>query len=100
MKKQIWKPGNMLYPFAGCVGRMSEMLTGIPNLLTVAWTGTVCTNPPMLYISVRPERYSYDLIRESRGIYGESDDREVGKSDGLLRCTFGTEMWTNGKKPI
>lgn len=38
---------------------------GRSNLLTVAWTGTVCTNPPMLYISVRPERFSYDLIKES-----------------------------------
>lgn len=35
------------------------------NLVTVAWTGTICTNPPMLYISVRPERYSYGLIKES-----------------------------------
>ena len=33
------------------------------NLLTVAWTGTLCTNPPMCYISVRPERHSYDIIR-------------------------------------
>lgn len=36
-----------------------------PNIITVAWAGTVCTNPPMLSISVRPERYSYDIIRES-----------------------------------
>ncbi len=36
-----------------------------PNILTVAWTGTVCTNPAMLYISVRPERYSYDIIKET-----------------------------------
>ncbi len=34
------------------------------NLITVAWTGTICTQPPMLYISVRPERYSYDIIKE------------------------------------
>lgn len=35
------------------------------NILTVAWTGTVCTNPAMLYISVRPERYSYSIIKET-----------------------------------
>ena len=34
------------------------------NLITVAWVGTICTNPPMLYISVRPERFSYNLIKE------------------------------------
>ena len=33
------------------------------NMLTVAWTGTICTDPAMCYISVRPERYSYDMIR-------------------------------------
>ena len=60
MAKEIWKPGNMLYPLpavlVSCAGR-----DGRDNLVTVAWTGTVCTNPPMLSISVRPERYSYDL---------------------------------------
>ncbi|VFB12878.1 flavin reductase domain protein FMN-binding protein [Bacteroides heparinolyticus] len=35
------------------------------NILTVAWTGTICTNPPMCYISVRPERYSYDIIKRN-----------------------------------
>lgn len=37
----------------------------VSNILTVAWTGTLCTNPPMAYIAVRPERHSYPLIRES-----------------------------------
>lgn len=62
--KQIWKPGNMLYPLPAVMvscKRPGER----PNILTVAWTGTVCTNPPMLYISVRPERYSYSVIRET-----------------------------------
>jgi len=39
---------------------------GRPNIITVAWTGIVCTRPPMAYISVRPERYSYEIIKESR----------------------------------
>ena len=64
MKKQIWKPGNMLYPLPAVLVGCGDA-AGNTNLLTVAWTGTVCTNPPMLYISVRPERYSYDLIRKS-----------------------------------
>ena len=64
MKKQIWKPGNMLYPLPAVLVGCGDA-DGNTNLLTVAWTGTVCTNPPMLYISVRPERYSYDLIRKS-----------------------------------
>ena len=64
MAKQEGKPGNMLYPLPAVMvscQRPGEK----PNIITVAWTGTVCTNPPMAYISVRPERYSYDIIRET-----------------------------------
>ncbi|MCI8373632.1 MAG: flavin reductase family protein [Lachnospiraceae bacterium] len=58
MEKQIWKPGNMLYPLPAVLVSLVDR-DGKPNILTVAWTATVCTNPPMLSISVRPERYSY-----------------------------------------
>ncbi|MDD5948962.1 MAG: flavin reductase family protein [Lachnospiraceae bacterium] len=63
-QKQHWKAGNMLYPIPAVLvscQRPGEK----PNAITVAWTGTVCTNPPMVYISLRPERYSYDIIRET-----------------------------------
>lgn len=62
--KEFWKAGNMLYPVPAVMvscGRENEE----PNIITVAWTGTICTNPAMLYISVRPERYSYDIIKET-----------------------------------
>ena len=62
--KQSWKPGTMIYPLPAVlvsVGATEEEY----NLFTVAWTGTVCTNPPMCYISVRPERYSYEIIRRT-----------------------------------
>lgn len=65
MSKEIWKPGNMLYPLPAVMvscGRKG----GKANIITVAWTGTVCTNPAMLYISVRPERYSYSIIKETK----------------------------------
>lgn len=62
--KTSWKPGNMLYPLpavlVSCRNRQGE-----DNVLTVAWTGTVCSDPAMLYISVRPERYSYSMIKET-----------------------------------
>lgn len=64
MGKQVWKPGNMLYPVPAVMvscGRPQEK----PNIITVAWAGTVCTNPPMLSVSVRPERYSYDIIKDT-----------------------------------
>ncbi len=63
-KKEYWRAGNMLYPLPAVMvscRRGNEK----PNIITVAWTGTVCSDPAMVYISVRPERYSYDIIRES-----------------------------------
>lgn len=65
MAKQSWKPGNMLYPVPAVMvscQRENEK----PNIITVAWAGTICTNPAMLSISVRPERYSYNIIKETK----------------------------------
>lgn len=64
MAKQIWKPGNMLYPLPAVMVSVADK-EGNPNIITVAWAGTVCTNPPMVSISVRPERYSYHMIHET-----------------------------------
>lgn len=64
MSKECWKPGNMLYPLPAVMVSCAEEGKK-DNIITVAWTGTVCTNPPMAYISVRPERYSYDMIKNS-----------------------------------
>ena len=64
MEKQEWKPGNMLYPLPAVMVSCADA-EGKTNILTVAWTGTVCTNPPMLSISVRPERYSCHMIQET-----------------------------------
>lgn len=64
MAKQTWKPGNMVYPLPAVMVSVGDK-NGETNIVTVAWTGTICTNPAMLYISVRPERYSYHMIKES-----------------------------------
>ena len=63
-KKESWKAGNMLYPLPAVLVTTSDK-AGRDNIFTVAWTGTVCTNPPMLSISVRPSRYSYELLRKT-----------------------------------
>ena len=62
--KQSWKPGTMIYPLPAVLVSCGET-DGEQNLFTVAWTGTVCTNPPMCYISVRPERHSYEIIKRT-----------------------------------
>ena len=61
--KENWKPGTMIYPLPAVLVSCGNEERS--NILTVAWTGTICTNPPMCYISVRPERYSHALIKES-----------------------------------
>ena len=64
MAKQLWKPGNMIYPLPAVMVSVTDG-EGHDNIITIAWTGTVCTNPAMAYISVRPSRYSYDMIRKT-----------------------------------
>lgn len=64
MGRECWRAGNMLYPVPAVMvscRRPGEK----PNIITVAWAGTVCSSPAMVSISVRPERYSYDIIKET-----------------------------------
>ena len=63
MSKTIWKPGTFLYPVPAAMITSGDMEKS--NIMTVAWTGIINTNPALVYISVRPERYSYNLIKES-----------------------------------
>lgn len=67
MGKIIWKPGTMIYPLpavmVSCGAEPAEY-----NIITVSWTGTICTDPAMCYISVRPQRHSYNIIK-NRGEY-------------------------------
>lgn len=62
--KQNWRPGTMIYPLpavlVSCGATPEEY-----NMLTVAWTGTICSDPAMCYISVRPERHSYPIIKRT-----------------------------------
>ena len=64
MSKLMWKPGTMLYPvpsvMVSCTNNQGEN-----NIITIAWTGIICSDPAMLYISVRPERHSYHMIKET-----------------------------------
>ena len=65
MSKQNWKPGNMLYPDPAVMvtcQREGEK----PNIITIAWAGTICSDPAMVSISIQKKRYSYALIRDTR----------------------------------
>lgn len=59
-----WKPGTLIYPLPAVLISCGNNPDN-SNLLTISWVGTICTNPPMCYISVRPERHSYNIIKET-----------------------------------
>lgn len=64
MSKVMWKPGTFLYPIPAVLVTSGDIEKS--NIMTVAWTGIINTNPAIVYISVRPERYSYHLIKNSK----------------------------------
>ncbi len=64
MGRVNWRPGNMLYPVPAVLVSVADR-QGRPNVFTAAWVGTVCSDPPMISVSVRPERYSYAVLEET-----------------------------------
>ena len=64
MAKREFKPGNMLYPLPAVMVSVASK-TGEKNIFTVSWAGTICSDPPMVSISVRPNRHSYHMIEET-----------------------------------
>ena len=64
MSKQVWKPGNMLYPVPAVMVTTADG-EGKDDIVTIAWAGTVCSDPVMVSISVRKERYSHSMITKT-----------------------------------
>ncbi len=90
-KKQQWKPGNMIYPVPAVMVTVSDR-QGRDNIITVAWTGTICTNPPIAYISVRPERYSYHMLQETGEFVINLTTRELAFAADYCGVKSGREV--------
>lgn len=90
-QKQEWKPGNMLYPVPAVMVTVADQ-KGRDNIITVAWTGTVCTNPPMVYISVKPERYSYHMIVETGEFVINLTTRELAYATDFCGVKSGKDV--------
>lgn len=90
-KIEFKKPGNFVYPvpavLVSCAGA-----DGNKNIITVAWTGTVCSDPPMVYISVRKERFSYDIIKESGEFVINLPDEKLAHALDYCGCTTGAKV--------
>jgi flavin reductase (DIM6/NTAB) family NADH-FMN oxidoreductase RutF len=79
MSKVVWKPGTMVYPVPAVMVSCGNEEDGY-NIITIAWTGTICTDPAMAYISVRPDRYSYDIIKKSGDFVINLTTKELAKA--------------------
>ena len=90
-EKQVWKPGNMLYPVPAVMVTVQDG-EGKSNIITIAWTGTVCTNPPMLYISVRPERYSYHMLEETGEFVVNMTTKKLAKAADYCGVRSGRDV--------
>lgn len=99
--KQQWRPGTMVYPLPAVLVSCGPDI-GHSNLITVAWTGTICSDPAMLYISVRPERFSYGLIRRTMEFTVNLTTRELARATDRCGVTSGRDRdkWAdNGLTP-
>lgn len=90
MGKISWKPGTMLYPVPAVL--VTSHHDGIDNVCTVSWAGTVCTQPPMIGISLRPERYSYELIKKSMEFTVNVPDKRLAKAVDFCGVRSGRDM--------
>ena len=91
MAKQTWKPGNMLNPVPAVMVSVADK-EGKNNIITIAWAGTICTNPPMVSISVRPERYSYHMIEETGEFVINLTTEELVKACDYCGVTSGKNV--------
>jgi flavin reductase (DIM6/NTAB) family NADH-FMN oxidoreductase RutF len=91
MSKQVWRAGNMLYPVPAVMvscKREGEK----PNIITVAWAGTVCSDPAMVSISVRKERYSYDIIKETNEFVINLTNKDICRAADFCGVRSGRDV--------
>ena len=91
MEKETWKAGNMLYPLPAVMVSVSDG-EGNDNIITVAWTGILNTNPAKVYISVRPTRYSYNLIKENREFVINLTNKQLAKATDWCGVKTGAKV--------
>lgn len=91
MAKLDFKPGTMVYPIpavmVSCGDKPEEY-----NIITIAWTGTICSDPPMCYISVRPERHSYQIIKRTGEFVINLTTEELAKATDWCGCRSGSKF--------
>lgn len=90
MSKVTWKPGTFLYPLPAVMVSCGTMEKS--NIITVAWTGIINTNPPMVYISLRPSRYSYELIKKQGEFVINLTNKELARATDWCGVRSGSKF--------
>ena len=90
MSKLKWKAGTMVYPLPAVIVSCGDFDNA--NIITVAWTGTICTNPAMTYISIRPERYSYDIIKNTGEFVINLTTKKLARSTDFAGVRSGKDV--------
>lgn len=89
--KKSYKPGTMIYPLpavlVSCGATPDEY-----NVMTASWTGTVCSNPPMCYVSIRPERYSYEIIKRTGCFVINLTNKDLARATDFCGVRSGRDM--------
>ena len=85
------KPGTLVNPVPAVLVSCGD-INGKMNLITIAWTGTICSDPPMAYISVRKERYSYPMIKECGEFVINLPDEKMARALDFCGCTTGAKL--------
>ena len=96
INKTSWKAGNMLYPLPAVMVSLTDK-EGNSNIITLAWAGTICTNPPMLSVSIRPERYSYKIIKETGEFVVNLTTKELAYATDYCGVKSGKDVDKFGK---
>ncbi len=89
-KKVMWKPGTFLYPLPAVMVSCGTMEKS--NIITVAWTGIINTNPAMVYISVRPTRHSYNMIKEQGEFVINLTNRKLARATDWCGVKTGAKV--------
>lgn len=90
MSKTMWKPGTFIYPIPAVMVSCGDMEKS--NIITVAWTGILNTDPAMVYISVRPSRHSYNMIKEQGEFVINLTTRDLAKATDWCGVKTGAKV--------
>lgn len=91
MSKVNFKPGTMIYPLPALMVSCGETPDEY-NILTVAWAGTICTEPPMCYISIRKSRHSYEIIKRTKSFVLNLTTKELAKATDWCGVKSGKDI--------